>query len=122
VPGGDELKDPLDEIIKAFIERCFQGWEATPKEQRVRFIRIAQHVVNDSNYETQVVKNPDKHNSLLALEKLIQFAINTAKEALMCRGIMAFRYSTVCRVRHAHRESTACMLFSVRTAHPALGL
>jgi hypothetical protein len=40
------------------------------------------------------------------------------REALMCRKIMAFRYSPVCRVRHAHHESTACMFFSVRTAHP----
>jgi type I restriction enzyme R subunit len=32
VPGGDELKDPLDEIIKAFNERWFQGWEATLEE------------------------------------------------------------------------------------------
>ena len=44
----------------------------------MRFIRIAQHVVDDTNYETQVVKNTDKQNSLLALEKLIQIAINTA--------------------------------------------
>jgi len=42
------------------------------------------------------------------------------KEALMCRKIMAFRYNHVCRVRHAHHESTACLFFSVRTAHPAL--
>ena len=38
----------------------------------------------------------------------------------MCRKIMAFRYSHVCRVRHAHHELTACNFFSVRTAHPAL--
>ena len=36
----------------------------------------------------------------------------------MCRKIMAFRYSHVCRVRHAHHESTACNFSSVRTAHP----
>jgi hypothetical protein len=43
----------------------------------VKFIHIAQHVVNDTNYETQVVKNPDKQNSQLALEKLIQIAIRS---------------------------------------------
>ncbi len=42
------------------------------------------------------------------------------KEALMCRRIMVFRYSHVCRVHHAHHESTACNFFSVRTAHPTL--
>jgi zinc transporter len=45
---------------------------------------------------------------------------NGSREALMCRKIMAFRYSHVCRVRHAHPESTACNFFSVRTAHPTL--
>lgn len=74
--GEDEPKDPLDEIIKAFNERWFQGWEATPEEQRVKFINIAQHVMNDDNYETQVVNNPDRQNSQLALEKLIQNAVN----------------------------------------------
>jgi type I restriction enzyme R subunit len=42
----------------------------------VKFIRIAQHVVIDTSYETQVVNNPDKQNSQLALEKLIQNAIS----------------------------------------------
>jgi type I restriction enzyme R subunit len=74
--GEDEPKDPLDEIIKAFNQRWFQGWEATPEEQRVKFINIAQHVMNDANYETQVVNNPDRQNSQLALEKLIQHAVN----------------------------------------------
>jgi len=38
--GVDE--DPLDLIIKSFNERWFQGWEATPEEQRVKFINLAQ--------------------------------------------------------------------------------
>lgn len=76
VHGGDEPKDPLDEIIKAFNERWFQGWDAIPEEQKVKFINIAQHVVSDANYEAQVVNNPDKQNSQLALEKLIQNAIS----------------------------------------------
>lgn len=76
VHGGDDDKDPLDEIIKAFNERWFQGWDATPEEQKVKFINIAQHVMNDDNYESQVLNNPDQQNSQLALEKIIQSAIN----------------------------------------------
>ena len=76
VHGADEQQDPLDEIIKTFNERWFQGWAATPEEQRVKFINIAQHVMNDANYQTQVVNNPDKQNSQLALERMIQNAIN----------------------------------------------
>lgn len=57
----------LDEIIRVFSEHWFQGWGATPEEQRVKFSHIAQHVVNDTNYETQVVNIPDKQNIQLPL-------------------------------------------------------
>lgn len=73
---GDELKDPLDEIIRAFNERFFAGWEATPEEQRVKFINIAQHVMNDPNYQAHVVDNQDEQNRRLALEKLINQAVS----------------------------------------------
>lgn len=78
VHGEGETKAPLDEIIKAFNERWFQGWAwaATSEEQRVKFINIAQHVMNDANYQAQVVNNPDQQNSQLALEKMIENAIN----------------------------------------------
>ncbi|MEZ5586356.1 MAG: DEAD/DEAH box helicase family protein [Sedimenticolaceae bacterium] len=76
VPPDEPKKDPLDEIIQAFNERWFQGWAATPEEQRVKFINIAKHVMEDPSYETQVVNNPDKQNGQLALEKLIQNAVS----------------------------------------------
>ncbi|MCM8921562.1 MAG: type I restriction endonuclease subunit R, partial [Candidatus Thiodiazotropha sp.] len=76
VPPDEPDVDPLDEIIKAFNERWFQGWDATPEEQRVKFINIAKHVMDDPSYESQVANNPDKQNSRLALEKLIQNAVN----------------------------------------------
>jgi type I restriction enzyme R subunit len=76
VPPDEPDVDTLDEIIKAFNERWFQGWDATPEEQRVKFINIAKHVMEDPSYETQVVNNPDKQNSQLALEKLIQNAVS----------------------------------------------
>ena len=74
--GDDEEKDPLDAIIAIFNDRWFQGWAATPEEQRVKFINIAQHVVNDANYEAQVLNNPDTQNSAIALKKIIQRAIS----------------------------------------------
>jgi type I restriction enzyme, R subunit len=39
--GGDEAHDPLDDIVRRFNERWFQGWSATPEEQRIKFIHIA---------------------------------------------------------------------------------
>ncbi|MEZ4599654.1 MAG: DEAD/DEAH box helicase family protein [Syntrophotaleaceae bacterium] len=80
VHGGDEPKDPLDEIIKAFNERWFAGWEATPEEQRVKFINIARHVFKNPNYQTQVVDNQDEQNSRLALEKLISQAVSQERK------------------------------------------
>lgn len=35
--GGEIEKSPLDKIIKAFNERWFLGWDATPEDQRVKF-------------------------------------------------------------------------------------
>ncbi len=70
------IKDPLEEIIKAFNERFFQGWDATPEEQRVKFLNIAQHVANDPTYKTHVVDNQDAQNRKLALKKLIRNAVN----------------------------------------------
>lgn len=72
--GGD--KDPLEEIVRVFNERHFAGWEATPEEQRVKFINIAKHVVAHVDYRAQVEDNPDAQNRQLALEKIIQQAIS----------------------------------------------
>lgn len=68
--------DPLDEIVRAFNERHFAGWEATPEEQRVKFINIAKHVIGHADYKAQVEDNPDSQNRQLALERLIQQAIS----------------------------------------------
>ncbi len=77
---GDGDKDPLDEIVRAFNERHFAGWEATPKEQRVKFINIAKHVMNHADYKAQVEDNPDSQNRQLVLEKLIQQAISLERK------------------------------------------
>jgi type I restriction enzyme, R subunit len=75
VHGGDEQKDPLDEIIRQFNERWFAGWDATPLEQRVKFINIARHVAQHPDYAAQVANNPDEQNRRLALERLISLAV-----------------------------------------------
>ncbi len=75
--GGD--KDPLDEIVRAFNERHFAGWAATPEEQRIKFISIAKHVISHADYKAQVEDNPDSQNRQLALERLIQHAISVER-------------------------------------------
>lgn len=76
---GPGEADPLDEIVRAFNERHFAGWEATPEEQRVKFINIAKHVMNHADYKAQVEDNPDSQNRQLALERLIQQAISVER-------------------------------------------
>jgi type I restriction enzyme R subunit len=76
---GDGDKDPLDEIVRAFNERHFAGWEATPEEQRVKFVNIAKHVMSHADFKAQVEDNPDSQNRQLALERLIQQAISVER-------------------------------------------
>lgn len=78
--GEHEEKNPLDEIIYAFNERFFAGWDATPEEQRVKFINIAKHVMQDSSYETKVLNNTDDQNRRIALGELIKQAVNKERK------------------------------------------
>jgi type I restriction enzyme R subunit len=58
--GEEEPKDPLDEILKQFNERWFKGWDATPDDQKMKMISVAQAVAEDEDYKTLVVGNPDQ--------------------------------------------------------------
>jgi type I restriction enzyme R subunit len=70
--GGEEELDPLDEIIRSFNERWFQGWSATPEEQKIKFINIAESVKNHPDFEAKYQNNPDPHNRELAFEKMLK--------------------------------------------------
>jgi type I restriction enzyme R subunit len=70
--AGDDERDPLDDIIKNFNERWFQGWSATPEEQKVKFINIAESVRNHPDFEAKYRNNPDPHNRELAFEKMLK--------------------------------------------------
>lgn len=70
--GGDEEHDPLDEIIRSFNERWFQGWGATPEEQRIKFINIADGIKAHPDFEEKYQNNPDVHNRDLAFEKIFE--------------------------------------------------
>lgn len=69
--GGDEGKDPLDEIIKSFNERWFHGWDATPEDQRVKFISISKHIQAHPDFKTKVADNKDAQNRDLAFKKIL---------------------------------------------------
>ena len=70
--GGDKETNPLDEIIYTFNERWFQGWSATPEEQRIKFVNIAESVKAHPDYEDKYKNNADPHNRELAFEKILK--------------------------------------------------
>jgi type I restriction enzyme R subunit len=56
--GGTDDKDELDLIIKSFNERWFQGWEATPEEQRAKFINLAQKMKEHPDLKKSMQRIP----------------------------------------------------------------
>lgn len=65
-------KDPLEEIIRSFNERWFQGWGATPEEQRVKFLNILESVQAHPDFEEKFSENPDPYSRDLAFEKIMR--------------------------------------------------
>ena len=71
--GGRFAKD-MDQIVKEFNEHWFKGWNATPDEQKAKFLVIAKAVKADQRYESLVVGNPN----MQAVNELMSQIINTA--------------------------------------------
>lgn len=67
----DEEEDPLDLIVKSFNERWFQGWEATPEDQRIKFVSLSKQIQAHPDYLTKVAKNTDIANRDLAFKKIL---------------------------------------------------
>lgn len=78
--GGETDESPLDEIIRHFNERWFSAWDATPEEQRVKLVKIVEHVQGSPAYQEQVVNNPDEQNREIALRSLITQAVNKERK------------------------------------------
>ncbi|WP_024336415.1 type I restriction endonuclease subunit R [Desulfotignum balticum] len=70
--GGDEAHDPLDDIVRRFNERWFQGWSATPEEQRIKFIHIADSIRAHPDFDQKYKNNQDTHNRVLAFQKIFE--------------------------------------------------
>jgi type I restriction enzyme R subunit len=74
--GGEEEKDPLDEIIRAFNERWFHGWDATPEDQRVKFVQVSKKILAHPDIQTKYFDNPDTHTKDLALHRILKEVLN----------------------------------------------
>lgn len=65
-------KDELDLIIKSFNERWFQGWEATPDEQRAKFVILAQKMKEHTDFKEKYEDNTDVQNRDIAFSKIFE--------------------------------------------------
>lgn len=115
--AGESDEDTLDEIIRTFNDRYFTGWNATPEEQRVKFITIAQRVANSANYAAQVADNPDSQNRQLALEKLIRDAVSAERRRELdlyksYTGDPDFKLAFDASISRLLASSTAAQLFA----------
>ena len=68
--GGEKIEDPLDEIIRTFNDRWFQGWQATPEEQRTKFLNLAQNMSLHPDFKEKYAENTDTQNREIAFEKI----------------------------------------------------
>lgn len=69
---GEKEENPLNDIIRDFNERWFQGWSATPEEQRVKFINIADSIKAHPDFENKYQNEPDPHHRELVFEKMLK--------------------------------------------------
>jgi type I restriction enzyme R subunit len=70
--GGDSEENDLDLIINSFNERWFQGWEATPEDQRVKIVNLAQKMRNHADFVEKYATNADLQNREIAFNKIFE--------------------------------------------------
>ncbi len=73
--GGQEEEDELDMIIRSFNERWFQGWDATPEDQRVKIVTLAKKMQAHPDFEVKFKENPDTQNRNYAFVKIFEEVI-----------------------------------------------
>ncbi len=73
--GGESEKDELDLIIKSFNERWFQGWEATPDEQRAKFVNLAQKMREHPDFQLKYQENADVQNRDIAFNRIFDVVV-----------------------------------------------
>lgn len=78
--GGDEEKDILDEIIRTFNERWFQGWDSTPEEQRAKFIILSKQIEAHPDYQEKYADNSDVQTRDLAFKKILSEVMSNQRK------------------------------------------
>ncbi|RXG21920.1 type I restriction endonuclease subunit R [Leeuwenhoekiella aequorea] len=78
--GSTEETDELNEIIKSFNERWFQGWDSTPDEQRIKLLTLSKSIEAHPDYELKYLNNPDTQNKELALHRMFKDVLNKQRK------------------------------------------
>lgn len=78
--GGDDDKDALETIIESFNLRWFQGWEATPEEQRIKFLTLSKSIQAHPDFQIKVAENHDSQNRELALKKILDEVMSNQRK------------------------------------------
>ena len=67
----DNESDELDEIVRTFNDRWFKGWDETPEDQRIRFVRLTEQIMAHPDYKSKVADNQDSQKREIALKKIL---------------------------------------------------
>lgn len=68
---GDKKVDVLEEIVKEFNLRWFQGWDVTPEDQKFKFITLLKQIKSHEDYKPKFLENKDEQNRDLAFKKIL---------------------------------------------------
>lgn len=81
--GGIEEEDRLDVIIRSFNERWFQGWNATPEDQRFKFVTLSKDIQDHPDFNDKVKNNQDHQNRDLAFAKILDEVMSKRRKQEM---------------------------------------
>lgn len=70
--GGEKEVDLLDEIVKSFNQKWFQGWDATPEEQKIKFLNLASSMKAHPDFKDKYAENKDTQNREIAFAKIFE--------------------------------------------------
>ena len=66
-----------------FNEKWFQGWSATPEDQKVMVIYLVKSIQNHPHFENKYKNNPDPYTRSLAFEKILNEIMVTQRRNIM---------------------------------------
>jgi len=82
-PSSGSEEDTLDQILSKFNEKWFQGWSATPEDQKVMVIYLVKSIQSHPHFENKYKNNPDPYTRSLAFEKILNEIMVTQRRNIM---------------------------------------